>query len=84
MLIENIVDKPSEMKDNLIINVGGVRHKTLWSTLEKIPGTRLSMMAEAREKDDSYDSETEEYYFDRNSDAFVSILEYYRFVKPFC
>ncbi len=27
------------------INVGGVRHETFLSTLEKIPGTRLALLA---------------------------------------
>ncbi len=29
----------------MTINVGGVRHETLLSTLEKIPGTRLALLA---------------------------------------
>jgi len=62
----------------VIINVGGVRHTTRLSTLEKIPGTRLAILAKLKEQDDSWDEEDKEYFFDRNPDAFLSVLEYYR------
>ena len=65
-------------KEKLVVNVGGVRHKTTWRTLEKIPGTRLHVLSKLREDDESYDSVDNEYYFDRNSDAFLCVLEYYR------
>lgn len=65
-------------QEKVTINVGGVRHKTLWSTLEKIPGTRLYILSKLKEKDESYDAVEDEYYFDRNPQAFLSILEYYR------
>lgn len=77
MLIEKMTNK--ECKGTLVLNVGGVRHKTQWSTIEKIPGTRLSMLAKLRENDESYDPIEDEYYFDRNPDAFLCILEYYRY-----
>lgn len=64
--------------EKVVINVGGVKHKTLWSTLEKIPGTRLYILARLKEKDESYDADEDEYYFDRNPEAFLSIMEYYR------
>lgn len=79
MLIEKMTNKGCP--DKLVINVGGVRHKTQWSTLEKIQGTRLSVLAKLKEHDESYDPIENEYFFDRNPDAFLSILEYYRLVN---
>jgi len=76
MRIEVMPRQPS--KETVVINVGGVCHKTCWDTLEKIPGTRLSALAKLKEHDESYDSISKEYYFDRNPEAFLSILEYYR------
>lgn len=67
-------------KEKLVLNIGGVRHKTMWTTLEKIPGTRLSILAKLREHDESYDPVDDEYYFDRNPDTFLCILEYYRYI----
>lgn len=70
----------SAKKDVAILNVGGVEHKTRWDTLEKLPGTRLAILAKLREGDESYNHEDKEYYFDRNPQAFQCILDYYRFV----
>lgn len=72
------MSKGTTSHEKVTINVGGVRHKTLWSTLGKIPGTRLYILSKLKEKDESYDAVEDEYYFDRNPTAFLSILEYYR------
>ncbi|ELU08573.1 hypothetical protein CAPTEDRAFT_52417, partial [Capitella teleta] len=60
------------------LNVGGVRHDTWKNTLESIPGTRLALLAHLQESDESYDTSTGEYFFDRHSKAFESVLNYYR------
>lgn len=73
------ITKPCNKKESwVVLNVGGVQHKTTWSTLERIQGTRLSKLAEMRENDESYNPEDNEYFFDRNPAAFHCILEYYR------
>ena len=71
-------DTPSKNKETVVLNVGGVRHKTQWSTLEKLEGTRLSILAKLKEQDESYNAEEDEFFFDRNPTAFLPILEYYR------
>lgn len=62
----------------ITLNVGGVRHDTWKSTLESIPGTRLALLAHLLEADESYDPTTGEFFFDRHSKAFDSVLNYYR------
>lgn len=60
------------------LNVGGVLFETWASTLERISGTRLALLAHLGETDDSFDREKKEYFFDRHPGAFMSILHYYR------
>jgi hypothetical protein len=60
------------------INCGGVKFETFRSTLERIPGTRLALLANLQEKDENYNSDYAEYFFDRHPGAFASILHYYR------
>ena len=62
----------------ITLNVGGTRHETLASTLEMIPGTRLSLLAHLLEADESYDFDQDEYFFDRHPTAFESVIQYYR------
>ena len=66
------------MDKRVVINVGGCRHETWLSTLERIPNTRLSLLAHLQEADENYDINTGEYFFDRSSKAFSVILHYYR------
>ena len=47
------IDKKLEKR--VIINVGGQRHETYVSTLERIPGTRLALIAHLQEADENYD-----------------------------
>lgn len=73
-------DKDGDTTSNkrVVINVGGVRHETFISTLERIPGTRLALLAQLQEADESYDPENGEYFFDQHPRAFECILHYYR------
>lgn len=57
------------------LNVGGSIFVTLKSTLSKIPNTRLSNLDKNCPE---YDAVNDEYFFDRNPHAFVSILDLYR------
>ena len=70
---------PFESKvDRVVINVGGQTHETYLATLNRLPETRLAKLAQDLEKDQSFDSRTGQYFFNRNPTIFVSILQYYR------
>ena len=56
-------------------NIGGQVFLTKKTTLEKIPGTKLANYQDTCEY---YDSNTDEYYYDRSPLIFQPILEYYR------
>ncbi len=71
-------DDPKQLEKRVVLNIGGVRHETFLSTLERLPGTRLALLAHLQEADESYDAENDEYFFDRHARAFESILQYCR------
>ncbi|OWF34870.1 Potassium voltage-gated channel subfamily C member 1 [Mizuhopecten yessoensis] len=60
------------------LNIGGELFESWISTLERIPGTRLALLAHLQEADESWDKERDEFFFDRHAGAFISILHYYR------
>ncbi|KAL3857090.1 hypothetical protein ACJMK2_011786 [Sinanodonta woodiana] len=62
-----------DTQDIVTLNVGGIKHETKISTLEKIPNTRLHAIAETART-----TGKREFYFDRNPHVFVNILNYYR------
>ncbi|XP_072237889.1 A-type voltage-gated potassium channel KCND3-like [Leuresthes tenuis] len=65
----------SKRQDELImLNVSGRRFQTWRTTLDRYPDTLLG----SSEKDYFYNEETKEYFFDRDPDAFRSILNFYR------
>ncbi|XP_060899265.1 potassium voltage-gated channel subfamily D member 3-like isoform X2 [Labrus mixtus] len=65
----------SKRQDELIIlNVSGCRFQTWRTTLDRYPDTLLG----STEKDFFYNEESKEYFFDRDPDAFRSILNFYR------
>uniref|UniRef100_A0A3P9L3Z1 Potassium voltage-gated channel subfamily D member 3 n=1 Tax=Oryzias latipes TaxID=8090 RepID=A0A3P9L3Z1_ORYLA len=65
----------SKRQDELIIlNISGRRFQTWRTTLDRYPDTLLG----STEKDFFYNEETKEYFFDRDPDAFRSILNFYR------
>ncbi|XP_069547110.1 A-type voltage-gated potassium channel KCND3-like isoform X1 [Brachyistius frenatus] len=65
----------SKRQDELIIlNVSGRHFQTWRTTLDRYPDTLLG----SSEKDFFYNEETKEYFFDRDPDAFRSILNFYR------
>lgn len=64
------------MSDSKVkLNIGGIRFETFNSTLNKIPGTRLSQLSKS---DQNYDVIKEEFFFDRSPILFESILNFYR------
>ena len=70
---EGLGDVDSE--DKIVLNVGGVTHETLVSTLAKKPGTRLSDLAQQHARGE--ETETE-YYFNRHPRVFNTVIDYYR------
>ncbi|XP_051532298.1 potassium voltage-gated channel subfamily D member 3-like isoform X2 [Myxocyprinus asiaticus] len=65
----------SKKQDELIIlNVSGRRFQTWKTTLDRYPDTLLG----STEKEFFYNEETKEYFFDRDPDAFRSVLNFYR------
>ncbi|KAK3577891.1 hypothetical protein CHS0354_014564 [Potamilus streckersoni] len=63
----------NDTHDIVTLNVGGIRHETKISTLEKWPNTSFHAVAEtAKTTGKRY------FYFDRNPHIFVNILNYYR------
>lgn len=63
-----------QQDEKLIINVSGHRFQTYRNTLEKYPDTLLG----SSKREFCYDEDSKEYFFDRDSDIFKHILNYYR------
>ena len=61
--------------DKITLNVGGVAHETLLSTLAKMPGTRLSELVVQHVRSDQT---VNEYYFNRHPRVFNTVIDYYR------
>jgi hypothetical protein len=57
----------------IVLNVGGIRHETLLSTLLEKSGTRLSQLAENHVR-----GACSEYFFDRHPGVFSTVMDYYR------
>ena len=60
--------------EKVIINVGGVRHETLVSTLLTMPGTRLGNIGKKHVKGRG----PREYFFDRHPGVFGAVMDYLR------
>uniref|UniRef100_A0A672H347 Potassium voltage-gated channel, subfamily G, member 2 n=1 Tax=Salarias fasciatus TaxID=181472 RepID=A0A672H347_SALFA len=65
-----------------IINVGGIKYRIPWSTLDEFPLTRLGKLrscsneAEIMDVCDDYDGSRNEYFFDRSPSAFRIIVSF--------
>lgn len=65
-----------------IINVGGIKYRIPWSTLDEFPLTRLGKLhscsneAEIMDVCDDYDGSRNEYFFDRSPSAFRIIVTF--------
>ncbi|XP_031713464.1 potassium voltage-gated channel subfamily D member 3-like isoform X3 [Anarrhichthys ocellatus] len=68
------MDNSKRQDELIILNVSGHRFQTWRTTLDRYPDTLLG----SSEKDFFYNEEIKEYFFDRDPDAFRSILNFYR------
>ena len=64
-----------DINDTIILNVGGIHHEVLRSTLESQPGTKFT---NRKELELHYRADKREYYFDRNPHIFTSVVNYLR------
>lgn len=64
-----------ELRDRVIINVGGKKFEPYVSTLRNIPDLPIASILENKTKLD-YDPETGEYFFDRHPGVFQQLLNY--------
>lgn len=64
-----------DSKKRIVINVGGVRFETYKTTLSLIDDTRLACL---NETNSDYDSIRNEFFFDRDPNSFLAILNYLR------
>ncbi|MEQ2173887.1 Potassium voltage-gated channel subfamily D member 3, partial [Goodea atripinnis] len=67
-------DNSRKQDELIILNVSGRRFQTWRTTLDRYPDTLLG----SSEKDFFYNEETKEYFFDRDPEAFRSILNFYQ------
>ncbi|XP_039592658.1 potassium voltage-gated channel subfamily G member 2 isoform X1 [Polypterus senegalus] len=76
----------SNLSDNrttcVIINVGGIKYRIPWTTLDEFPLTRLGKLKtcnnyeEIMDVCDDYDVSCNEFFFDRNPSAFRTIMTF--------
>lgn len=65
-----------------IINVGGIKYRIPWTTLDEFPLTRLGKLKSCHNHEeimdvcDDYDVSRNEYFFDRNPSAFRTIVTF--------
>lgn len=61
--------------DRITINVAGKKFVTYWKTIQKLPKTRLGRLTQSSPE---YDSDINEFFFDRDPKVVNSILNLYR------
>ena len=78
--IDDVTNTPIKFRqfrndDEIVLNVGGIRHETHVSTLRNVPNTRLSRLAERHVQSGG---SKDEYFFDRHPAVFNSVIDFYR------
>ncbi|XP_055076399.1 voltage-gated potassium channel regulatory subunit KCNG2 [Misgurnus anguillicaudatus] len=77
-----VVNEDATVDHSAIINVGGIRYRIPWSTLEEFPLTRLGKLHSCSNAEeildlcDDYDAHCNEFFFDRSPSAFRSIVTF--------
>ncbi len=72
---EKISSRLDGSNKRITLNIGGVRFETYYGTLKLIEESRLAQLTETNS---DFDPVTNEYFFDRDPNAFLAILNYYR------
>lgn len=67
--------RPPSKRRRIVINVSGFRYMTYVKTLERFPTTLLGNKVK---RDEFYDEDHDEYFFDRNIQVFELILYFYQ------
>ena len=81
---DELETRTSFNEKRIILNVGGVRYEAMWKTLEKIPNSRLGKIRFAASIEqiealcDDYSFKDNELFFDRHSNSFNSVINFYR------
>ncbi|KAF0551114.1 nucleotide binding protein 1-like protein [Gigaspora margarita] len=73
-----IKDPMNISEEKIILNIGGKKYETFQSILTAQPETLLGTMFQDRNKSMRHPINGNEYFFDRNSEAFYYIMEFYR------
>ena len=70
--------------ERVVLNVGGFKHEAFWTTLNRIPNSRLGKLKININSEylynlcDDFDAQKLEFFFDRDPTLFNMILNYYR------
>ena len=72
--VDDCLDFADDSETRIVLNVGGVSHVTLLSTLASKPNTRLYELARSH----VIGSDDDEYFFNRHPRVFNSVIDFYR------
>ncbi|XP_013776281.1 potassium voltage-gated channel protein Shab-like [Limulus polyphemus] len=80
----SVADLTETGNHRVTLNVGGIKHQVMWSTLKRFPQTRLGRLRQCQDPKefeeycDEYNPDENEFFFDHNPASFTSILNFYR------
>ncbi|XP_038610369.1 potassium voltage-gated channel subfamily G member 4 [Tachyglossus aculeatus] len=74
--------RAADLREGILVNVGGIRYLLPWTTLDDFPLTRLSKLKFCQSYEeiiqlcDDYDEDRREFFFDRSPGAFRMIVTF--------